>query len=144
MLFAGTFALSAHAAAPSPVGVWKTFDDATHQAKSLIRISTDNGTLSGHIIKLFPAPGDDPDPHCMDCTGARHNQPVLGMLILWDMHRDGATWDGGEILDPESGSIYQASLHLHDAGVRLEVRGYIGVPLLGRSQEWLRVAPKFP
>ena len=61
------------------------------------------------------------------------------MTILWGMHRDGDDWSGGEILDPEQGSVYRASLHVDRDG-RLDVRGYIGVSLLGRTQVWERAA----
>ncbi|HST26919.1 MAG TPA: DUF2147 domain-containing protein [Rudaea sp.] len=124
----------------SPAGLWQTYDDDTHAPKALVRIDDHAGRLSGRIIKLFPAPGDDPDPRCADCRGERHNQPVLGMTILWDFRRDGSSWVGGEVLDPESGDVYRATLHLRDGGARLDVHGYIGIPLLGRSQIWTRAA----
>jgi uncharacterized protein (DUF2147 family) len=61
------------------------------------------------------------------------------MDILWNFHRDGDHWDGGEVLDPESGDIYRATLRLRDDAT-LVVHGYIGIPLLGRSQVWTRIA----
>ena len=124
----------------SPAGLWQTFDDETHAPKALVEIVDRAGLLSGRVVKLFPAPGEDPDPRCTDCRGERHNQPVLGMTILWDFRRDGSGWDGGEVLDPESGDVYRATLHLRDGGARLDVHGYIGIPLLGRSQVWTRTA----
>ena len=128
----------AHAAEPSPAGTWKTIDDETHQARALVQIEEHDGTLTGRIVQLFREPGEDANPLCVDCPGERHNQPVLGMTILWNFHRDGDVWKGGDVLDPEDGSIYRANLQLHDNGTRLEVHGYIGVPLLGRSQVWER------
>ena len=127
---------SAHAA--TPAGVWKTVDDETHEVRSLVEISDDHGVLSGRVVKLFPRSGEDPNPRCGDCEGERHGQPVLGMTILWNMHRDGDAWDGGEILDPEEGKTYRCTLHLDGGGNRLEVRGYVGVALFGRTQVWLR------
>ena len=123
----------------SPVGVWKTFDDDTHAAKALVEISVHDGELSGRIVQLFRDAGEDPNPLCTQCRDVRHDQPVLGMTILWGMHRDGDDWSGGEILDPEQGSVYRASLHVDRDG-RLDVRGYIGVSLLGRTQVWERAA----
>jgi uncharacterized protein (DUF2147 family) len=124
---------------PTPVGTWKTIDDESHRPRALVRIEEHDGRLSGRVVQLFRTPGEDPNPLCVDCSGERHNQPVLGMTILWNFHRDGETWKGGEILDPEEGSVYSANLHLRDDGTRLIVRGYIAVPLLGRSQIWERV-----
>ncbi len=63
------------------------------------------------------------------------------MTILWNMHRDGDTWDGGEILDPEEGKTYRGKLHPIDDGARLEVRGFIGFSLFGRTQVWERAQP---
>jgi uncharacterized protein (DUF2147 family) len=135
------FAFATHALAQvrasSPVGTWQTFDDDTHAPKALVEIANRAGVLSGRIVKLFPAPGDDPNPRCADCSGERRDQPVLGMDILWNFRRDGDHWDGGEVLDPESGDIYRATLHLRDDAT-LVVHGYIGIPLLGRSQVWTR------
>ena len=128
-------------AAPSPAGTWKTIDDETHQPRALVRIEEHDGVLSGRIVHLFREPGEDPDPLCKDCPAERHNQPVLGMTILWNFHRHGDAWEGGEVLDPEEGRIYRANLHLLD-DAHLDVHGYIGVPLLGRSQVWERADPE--
>ena len=85
---------------------------------------------------------DKPDAKCVECTDARKDQPVQGMTILRDIKPDAddkATWVGGDILDPNNGKVYKVRLKLADAGKKLEVRGYIGTPLLGRTQTWLRV-----
>jgi uncharacterized protein (DUF2147 family) len=121
----------------SPVGVWKTFDDDTHAVKALVEIVDHDGELTARIVELFRDPGEDPNPSCKHCRGERHNQPVLGMTILWGMHRNGDAWDGGEILDPEEGKTYRCTLHLGVHG-ELEVRGYYGISLLGRTQVWER------
>lgn len=137
------FAVRSFAQAPdaTPAGLWQTFDDDTHAPKALVEISEHAGNLSGRIVKLFTAAGDDPDPRCMDCSGERRGRRVTGMTILWDFHRHGDRWNGGEVLDPEDGSVYHATLRLRDGGEHLEVRGYLGIPLLGRSQVWKRANP---
>jgi uncharacterized protein (DUF2147 family) len=65
---------------------------------------------------------------------------VLGMTFLTGLKReaDAAVWSGGEILDPDTGSIYRSKATLTENGARLEVRGYIGFALLGRTQVWQR------
>ena len=128
------------AVSTDPTGTWKTIDDETHEPRAIVEISEHDGALTGRIVKLFRKPGEDPAPHCTPCSGERHDQPVLGMTILWNLHRDGDTWSGGEILDPEEGKTYRCKLHVADDGT-LEVRGYIGVSLLGRTQVWQRAAP---
>lgn len=118
----------------SPVGVWKNIDDVTHQAKALIQISEDNGELSGKIVKLLHRP----EAVCDKCSGALKDRPVMGMTILWGLKKEGGAWSGGKILDPSSGKVYSARMKLLDAGRKLEVRGFLGISLLGRSQIWER------
>ena len=127
-----------HAGDPSPAGLWKTTDDSTGQAKGLVRIREVSGRFEGKIEKIFPKPGDDPAPKCDKCDGTRKNQPVLGMTILWDLAKQTDDYQGGEILDPENGKVYHAKMKLIDGGKKLEVRGFIGVSLFGRTQIWLR------
>lgn len=123
----------------SPVGLWKTFDDDSGAAKSLVRIRDNQGILEGRIEKLLD-PGDPPAARCDQCTDERRNQPVLGLLIIRHARQgDGGRWEGGDILDPEDGKVYRLRLTPTPDGRRLEVRGYIGTPLLGRTQTWQRV-----
>ena len=131
-------AASVHAAETSPAGLWKTIDDRSGQAKGLIRINEIAGKFEGKIDKIFPKPGDDPAPRCEKCEGSLHNQPVLGLTFLWGFTKQGDEYEGGEILDPESGKIYRAKMKLIDGGKKLEVRGFIGFSIFGRSQTWLR------
>ena len=126
------------AAESSPAGLWKTIDDGSGQPKGLVRIREVNGQFDGKVEKAFPKPGEDPAPKCDKCVGARRNQPVLGMTILWGLTKQGDEYQGGEILDPENGKIYRAKMNLTDSGKKLEVRGFIGFSLFGRSQIWLR------
>lgn len=135
-------ALIAHpavlAAGASPVGLWKNIDDETGKPKALIRISEKDGVLEGRIEKLFLAPQEDPNPKCTKCTGGRKDQPIIGMVMLTGLKKDGDEYTGGEILDPGKGKVYRSKLRLQPNGQKLEVRGYIGTPLFGRSQTWLR------
>ncbi|AET89452.1 putative signal peptide protein [Burkholderia sp. YI23] len=122
----------------TPAGTWQTIDDASGQPKAIIEI-TDNGSgeLSGKIVRGI-GKLDQPDKRCTACTGERKDQLLRNMTIISGMRRDGDTWQGGQILDPESGKLYKCKMTLEDGGQKLVVRGYIGVSLLGRSQTWLR------
>ena len=122
----------------SPVGLWKNIDDVTGKPKALIRISESNGVLQGKIEQLFRAPSEDQNPKCEKCEDARKNQPIIGMVFMSGLKKDGDDYTGGEILDPDNGKVYKSKMHLSDNGKKLNVRGYIGVPMLGRSQVWLR------
>ena len=122
----------------TPVGVWQTIDDNTHQPKALVQISqSDDGMLTGKVIKGLD-PKEKPGKLCTTCTDERKDQPILGMTIIKSMKQDGDKWDGGSILDPENGKVYKCNMHLEDGGQKLVVRGYIGISLLGRSQTWIR------
>jgi uncharacterized protein (DUF2147 family) len=122
----------------TPAGLWKNIDDETGKPKALIRITDNNGVLSGQIEKLFRDANEDQNPKCDKCEGARKDQPIIGMTILSGLKKDGDEYNGGEILDPNNGKVYKSKLHLTDGGKKLSVRGYIGMPMLGRSQTWVR------
>jgi len=123
----------------TPAGLWKTIDDETKVEKSLVRISDNGGVLSGKVEKIL---SDKPDAKCVECTDERKGQPVQGMTILRGIKPDAnekGSWVGGDILDPNNGKIYKVLLKMADGGKKLDVRGYIGMPMLGRTQTWLRV-----
>ena len=122
--------------AQSPVGVWKTIDDNTGKAKSFVTISEHDGTLSGTVTKIIDP--DKRDVICEKCDGDRKDQKVEGMTIVWNMQKDGDKYDDGKIVDPETGKVYSANMKLLEDGKKLEVRGYIGFSLIGRSQVWER------
>jgi len=122
----------------SPAGVWKSIDDKTKKERSIIRINEDNGEFKGAVEKIFDRPGDDPAHLCKECKGERKDKPIIGMTILWGLKKDGDIWAGGEILDPHNGKIYRCKMTLSDDGKSLNVRGFIGISLIGRSQIWWR------
>lgn len=123
----------------TPVGLWKTIDDDGKTAKSLVRISEQGGVLTGSIEKLLD-PKDPADGKCDKCSDDRKGKPVVGLQIIRGVKADGdGVWGQGEILDPNDGQTYRTRLKPVDGGKKLEVRGYIGAPLFGRSQTWLRV-----
>ena len=126
------------AAQTSPVGLWKSIDDHTGKAMALIRISDSNGEIKGKIEKLFTAATEDPNPKCIKCDDARKDQPVIGMTIIEGMHADGAGYTGGTILDPDNGKVYKSHMTLVEHGSKLKVRGYVGLPMFGRTQVWMR------
>jgi uncharacterized protein (DUF2147 family) len=120
----------------SPVGRWTTIDDVTGKAKSVVAIHEDSGKLYGTIEILLNPPV--PNPTCNLCSGDKKNRPLVGLQILWGFQRDGNQWSGGEVLDPETGKIYKATLALENAGKGLRLHGYIGIPLFGRTEHWIR------
>jgi len=122
----------------SPVGLWKTIDDSSGKPTALIRITENQGVLTGKIEKLFRAPDEDQNPKCVACTDVRKDQPIVGMTIVSGLKKDGDEYKGGEILDPKNGKVYKSKLTVREGGKKVEVRGYVGMPMFGRSQVWLR------
>ena len=136
MLFA--FAASA-ADSTSPAGLWKTIDDKTKMPRSLVRIVEVNGVYEGRIEQLLNRqPDDDPQNLCRACPGERKDKPLIGMTILTGLKKDGDAYTGGEILDPKNGKTYRCKMETIEGGKKLNVRGFIGISLIGRTQTWLR------
>ena len=135
-LTATIFASQSVLAAISPVGLWKTIDEDTNQAKSYVRITQTNGVLSGKVETILnPAKQND---ICSKCDDELKDQPILGMTIIKDVKaQDDGIWGDGEILDPTNGKTYTLQLTPQEEGKKLEVRGYIG--FFYRNQYWVRV-----
>lgn len=125
--------------AGSLAGKWKTIDDETNAPRSIVEITEVNGELQGRILQIFYRADEKPDPVCEACEGERKDKPVIGMTFLWGLKPDGANeWASGSVLDPKNGKIYNAKATLTEAGQKLRLRGFIGTPILGRTQVWLR------
>ena len=136
ILFGLFFMLTSLMYAQSPIGTWKTIDDETKQAKSYVEIFEKDGKLYGKVTKILTKGKED--AKCTDCSGALKNKPILGMQILSGLKKDGKEWNGGKIIDPNSGKEYKATMSLN-GNDKLDVRGFIGISLVGRTQTWQRV-----
>jgi uncharacterized protein (DUF2147 family) len=122
----------------TPVGLWRSIDDKTGEAKAEIRISENSGVLSGRIEKLIKR--SKPNPLCDECSDERKGQPVEGMEIIRGVRKaqgKEGVWEGGKVLDPENGREYTARLTPIEGGQKLEMRGSFGP--FGRTQTWVRI-----
>ena len=127
-------ALPALSADPA-VGRWKTIDDQTGQAKSIVEISQNaDGTLSGRIVELLNP--SRPNPVCDKCKDDRRGKPITGMEIIRGMKRSGDAYAGGTILKPDEGKVYKSKMELIEGGSRLEVSGCVA--FICKSQVWQR------
>ena len=119
----------------SIIGVWRTYDDDTNKPAALVEIAQKDGVYVGVIQKIL----DSSAPlTCEKCTDGRKGKPVVGMEILSGLKKSGDSYIDGRILDPDDGEIYRTEIKLKERGNKLDVRGYIGIPLLGRTQTWER------
>jgi uncharacterized protein (DUF2147 family) len=123
----------------TPAGLWRTIDDDGKTEKSTVRITVANGVATGKVEHITdPAKADE---KCVKCEDDRKDQPIVGMVIINGAKQDAEEaekWTGGMILDPAKGSTYKLILKLTDGGKKLDVRGYIGSPMFGRTQTWIR------
>jgi len=136
----GGAALGAAAQPTSPTGLWRTIDDSSKKDKSLVRIVEANGVYTGKVETIVD-PDSPKDAVCKDCSDERKDKPVVGMTIIRNVKAsadDKNVFEGGDILDPNNGKVYRVKLKLIDNGSKLDVRGYIGTPMLGRTQTWIR------
>lgn len=121
----------------SPVGRWKTIDDATGKVKSVVEIQKSrDGSYAGRVAEILDTK-DGPNPACDKCKGALKDKPIKGMTILWGLKPDGkGKWSGGHVLDPENGKTYKSRLELLDGGGKLGMSGCVA--FFCRQQVWIR------
>ncbi len=134
-------AMALHADELSPVGRWKTIDDETSQAKSIVNIWIENGEMKGKVVELFRKPDEEQNPVCAKGSGDLTGKLIKGTTIMWGLTEDkNGWWDGGKILDPKKGKIYNCKIRTIEDGSKLQVRGYIkAIVRIGRSQIWEHV-----
>jgi uncharacterized protein (DUF2147 family) len=141
IILSAVFLLSAgspRAAEPLAVGLWEQLDEKG-QPESWFRITERNGVYQGNMVKIFFKPGEDENWTCDKCEGDEKGKPVLGLALIKGMKRNGNSYEDGTIMDPRDGTVYRALMNLSPDGQKLEVRGYLGISLFGRSMTWNRL-----
>lgn len=123
--------------ASDPSGIWQTTDDKTGQPKGEVRIFLRDGRLFGQITRVYDP--KDAASLCDECRDERKGQKIEGLMILRDMRLVDGEYQGGDILDPDTGRVYKCKMRLADGGRHMLVRGFLGFSLLGRSQTWTRL-----
>ena len=124
--------------AQSSIGKWVTIDDKTNKKKTIVELYKDGDKMFGKIIYLYPREGREPNAKCDKCTDDRKGEPLVGLQIVRDLTWNGGAWEGGTIVDPETGKIYTCKMWVDSKDPdKLNVRGYIG-PFF-RTQTWVKV-----
>ena len=124
----------------SVTGHWETIDGKTQKPSSIVAIQKQGAFYIGKVIKTFRIPGEKAGvPYCVACRGNQKNKPIMGLEIIQGMICRLGYCHGGTILDPRNGNIYHATMRLIDAGKKLRVRGYVGLPVFGKTVMWNRV-----
>ncbi len=128
----------AAAQSPSIEGRWRTIDDKTGAAKSIVVIRIVNDEAQGIVERVFAPPAPNEHPMCDGCPGELNGKPIVGMRVMWGFRQNGSDWEGGRVFDPEGKKTYRGKVRVVDNGRKLELRGFVGIPLFGRTQTWVR------
>lgn len=118
------------------IGKWKTIDDETGKAKSIVEIYEESGKIYGKVIEILEV--ENKKKVCSNCSGEDKNKPILGMIVIKGLKKDGDVYTKGKILDPKNGKLYRCFITL-ESNDKLKVRGFIGISVFGRTQYWYRV-----
>jgi uncharacterized protein (DUF2147 family) len=126
--------LSITAKAQTIIGQWETFDDKTKEKKAVIEIYKTNNLYFAKIIENFIG---ENNALCENCKGQKKDKPIIGLVIIENIKKNGDEFNEGIILDPENGETYKCYLKLINND-KLKVRGFLGFSIFGRTQYWSR------
>lgn len=130
------FLMIGNAQSQTVLGKWKTIDDETGEAKSIVEVYEKSGKVYGKVVEILRA--DHKKDICSKCDGVDKNKLILGMVIMNGLSKDGSEYNGGTILDPQNGKKYKCYITLESPD-KLKLRGYVGISIVGRTQYWTRV-----
>jgi uncharacterized protein (DUF2147 family) len=104
-----------------------------------IEIFKDGDKYAGKIVWLLePTENGKPKQDKNNSDPSKRNRPILGMRLLSGFEYQGGSWENGSIYDPKNGKTYSCTIKKKDSNT-LEVRGFVGISLIGRTVEWTKV-----
>ncbi len=118
-------------------GVW-----LSHDRDGLVEIRPCGKSLCGHIISILdPTIPANPRDIYNEKVELR-SRPICELQVLGDLKNQGDSWGDGWAYDPRVGKTYSAEVRLRDPNT-LDVRGYIGIKLMGETKVWTRAGKDF-
>lgn len=129
--------MSFNLAAQDIAGIWYNTEKS-----GKIKIFNEEGVYFGEIIWLEEPLNENGEPKVNENSPnvADHDDPIIGLRVLKDFTSEGdGKFSGGTIYDPENGKTYKCVITFIDDN-NLDVRGYVGIPALGRTEKWTRAS----
>lgn len=117
------------------LGVW-----LSENKNGKIQIYKAGNKYFGKLIwgkTMYEADGVTSRKDTKNSDASLRNRNLKDLVILTNMEYDDGEWEDGKVYDPEKGKTYSCTMKLN--GNRLNLRGYVGVSLLGRTSVWTRV-----
>lgn len=122
------------------VGTWKN-----GEGTGMIKITRNGDKFQGQIVWLQEPNDPETGKPKLDKNHpdkSNHTRQIMGLTNMWGFkYTKAGVWDGGKIYDPKKGSTYDCTIKLKSDNI-LEVRGYIGISLIGRTDTWTRQADR--
>ena len=125
----------------SAAGFWQTIDPSTNKVSAIVQIwrNPQDGMYYGRLYRIFNEGKHKSTDICIHCKGPQQNESMLGLTIISRMvDMDKGYYQRGRVLDPRDGSLYHAQMRLVNDGETLHLRGYILIPLFGKTASWDR------
>ncbi|HEX7902764.1 MAG TPA: DUF2147 domain-containing protein [Chitinophagaceae bacterium] len=90
------------------------------------------------VKEMYEADGRTPKKDSKNSDEKLRSRNIVNMVILSGFTFDDGEWTGGELYDPKSGKTYKSKMKLK--GDALEIRGYVGSPMFGKTTIWTKAS----
>lgn len=136
LLFGLLFSITTFAQSDAILGNWYN-----QEKDAVIKIiKTEKNTFQGQIVWMLNPNDENGNPKIdnLNPDESLQSRPRMGMVMMYDFsHDEDNVWNDGEIYDPKSGNTYSGTITLTSEN-NLDLRGYVGLPIFGRTSNWTR------